>query len=68
MSLIERTQDQWKQILMGCGVLEKNALVHAPAFADTLVGDALSGGEDELDDFLGQILHESAMLSRCART
>jgi putative chitinase len=63
MSLTERTQDQWKQILVGCGVLEKNALVHAQAFADTLVGDALSGGEDELDDFLGQILHESAMLS-----
>jgi putative chitinase len=36
---------------------------HAPAFSTVLSGDALSAGEEELDDFLGQILHESAMLT-----
>lgn len=64
MELITRTPETWRAILEACGVQAMDAEVHAQAFADTLVGNALSAGEPELDDFLGQILHESAMLSR----
>lgn len=64
MELVTRTPETWRAILGACGVQTMDAEVHAQAFADTLVGNALSAGEDELDDFLGQILHESAMLSR----
>lgn len=61
--LIERTADQWRDILIACGVDDAVADLHAPAFAAVLVPGAMSMGEEELDDFLGQILHESNMLT-----
>lgn len=62
MDIIERAPEQWQQILEACGVRAGAAAKHAPAFAAQLVPGALSGGEEELDDFLGQVLHESGML------
>lgn len=63
MTLRTRTPEVWLSILVDCGVAPAVAAKHAPAFAEVLVGDALSAGEDELDDFLGQVLHESGMLT-----
>lgn len=62
MDLKNRTAEDWSRILAECGVAAATAAKHAPAFAAVLAGEAFSMGEDELDDFLGQILHESAML------
>lgn len=64
MKLRERTQGQWREVLLACGVHPREAVQHAEAFSQVLRGNALSRGEDELDDFLGQILHESGMLTR----
>lgn len=63
-TLNTRTTSQWHDILTLCGVGQALAQVHAQAFADTLTGSRLSAGERELDDFLGQILHESGLLTR----
>lgn len=62
MSLTPRTEQDWDRILTACGVEARKAVAWAPVFADQLQGDALSLGEEELDDFLGQVLHESGML------
>jgi putative chitinase len=61
--LRERSQADWDQILTACGVAPLVAAKWAPFFADQLQGDALSLGEEELDDFAGQVLHESALLT-----
>lgn len=60
--LIDRTPEDWKRILIGCGVKKATAERWAQAFADEVTADKFSAGESELDDFLGQILHESGML------
>jgi putative chitinase len=57
----------WQSILMKCGVRSTTAARWAPVFLAEL-GSAdeprLSAGAAELDDFLGQICHESGMLER----
>lgn len=55
----------WLAILQRCGVRPATAARWAPVFTAE-IGDGLrfSAGESELDDFLGQILHESGMLER----
>jgi len=55
---------EWASILMACGVKAPTAVKWAPAFSDQLRGRAMSAGEDELDDFLGQMLHECSFLER----
>lgn len=55
---------EWASILMACGVKATTAVKWAPAFSEQLRGRAMSAGEDELDDFLGQMLHECALLER----
>lgn len=59
-----RHPSKWAAILTECGVQMNTASKWAEAFSKELYGNALSAGEAELDDFLGQILHESAMLER----
>lgn len=54
----------WHKILTDCGVRADRATSWAPVFADEVKPGTFSAGPSELDDFLGQILHESAMLSR----
>lgn len=61
-TLATRQAPTWHRILVAAGVHQAQAALHAPAFASVLKGGVLSRGEDELDDFLGQILHESGML------
>jgi putative chitinase len=62
MSLIERASEDWDRILTLCGCQPREAISWSGVFAEYLAGDALNMGEEELDDFLGQVLHESGML------
>lgn len=64
MKLRQRSQGDWLTVLLRCGVADATAHRWAPAFANLMQGDVLSLGEAELDDFLGQVLHECGMLER----
>lgn len=59
-----RTEMQWARVLIACGVKSLSALKWAPVFAQVVRDGAFSKGDEEIDDFLGQILHESALLTR----
>lgn len=61
-ALLKRTAEEWKRILIACGVRQTTAQSWCQAFADEVTPDKFNLGEEELDDFLGQVLHESAML------
>lgn len=55
--------DKWIEILIKCGVRKQTASKWAVTFENCITQDSFSR-VDELDDFLAQILHESAMLER----
>lgn len=55
---------EWVSILYRLGVKPATASRWAPIFADVIKDDTFSEGDSELDDFLGQILHESGHLER----
>ena len=59
-----RTQADWVRLLVQCGVKAATAARWAPVFAVEAGAGKFSTGDAELDDFLGQVLHESAMLER----
>lgn len=61
---MKRNQHQWLSLLLHCGVRVQVASIWAPIFADVIGPDTFSKGDQELDDFLGQILHESQLLER----
>lgn len=54
-----RTAHDWYDILVRCQVKPTIAALWSEVFADTIQPGTFSQGEAELDDFLGQILHES---------
>lgn len=54
----------WLRILIECGVHVTTAGRWADVFAAEIRADTFSLGDAELDDFLGQILKESAKLER----
>lgn len=54
----------WIDVLTRCGVKPATAARWAPVFAAEVKPGTFSAGDAELDDFLGQVLHESAMLER----
>lgn len=54
----------WLTILVRCGCSTMAAQNWAHIFAAEAGPERFSLGRDELDDFLGNILHESAMLTR----
>lgn len=61
-----RTAEVWNQILVGCQVKPSVAAVWSGVFAE-IINPArfnFSAGEAELDDFLGQVLVESAGLTQ----
>ena len=60
----KRDVSQWLLILLRCGVKPSIAAAWAPVFARQVGESTFSLGDAELDDFMGQILHESAGLSR----
>lgn len=54
----------WHKLLTQCGVKADVVKRWAPVFAAEVSPTTFSAGVTEVDDFLGQILHESAMLTR----
>ena len=54
---------QWSELLQDCGVKPGTAQTWSTVFADTLDENSFSAGDVELPVFLGQVLHESGMLS-----
>lgn len=57
-----RTAPKWAEILIACGVKPTTAAKWSPVFAAEIQPGTFSAGDAELDEFLGQILHESGML------
>lgn len=56
---MSRTASDWNRVLIACNVKPSVAAMWSQVFADTIREDTFSQGELEIDDFLGQILHES---------
>lgn len=61
---MKRDTGQWLSVLLHCGVRVKVASTWAPVFAEVIDDDTFGQGDSEVDDFLGQILHESDLLER----
>jgi putative chitinase len=59
-----RDANQWLQILLRCQVKAAVAADWAEVFARVVGENSFSQGDAEIDDFLGQILHESAGLTQ----
>lgn len=61
---MKRDTGQWLSILLHCGVRVAVASAWAPIFARVFDDGTFSLGDREIDDFLGNILHESDMLEK----
>ncbi|UUZ68069.1 glycoside hydrolase family 19 protein [Polaromonas sp. P2-4] len=61
---MRRTNVEWLKILNLCGVKARTAALWSPIFSEVIGPGTFSADDDEIDDFLGQVLHESAMLER----
>ena len=61
---MKRTAADWNHILIQCRVKPTIAAAWSVVFADTIKPGSFNQGDAELDDFLGQILHESHGLSQ----
>lgn len=59
-----RTASHWSAILLACSVEDAVRERWDSVFADTLKPGAFSRGDEDLADFLPNILHESQMLTR----
>lgn len=59
-----RDANQWLQILLRCQVKPAVAAEWSEVFARVVGENSFSQGDAEIDDFLGQILHESAGLTQ----
>lgn len=55
---------KWVDVLLACGVRPVTAGRWAPVFEAEIKPGTFSAGDSEIDDFLGQVLHESGMLER----
>jgi putative chitinase len=60
---MKRTKEEWESILLECEVKPAIAALWSQVFADEVTEEKFSKGKEELDDFLGQILHESDHLT-----
>ena len=60
---MKRTSFDWCKVLLACGVQAHIAEFWGQVFADVVSEQSFSKGDTELDDFLGQILHESGLLT-----
>lgn len=63
MSTIRSASD-WYRILVQCQVKPLTAAKWAGIFASEIRPGTFSAGDSEIDDFLGQILHESCLLEK----
>lgn len=56
--------DRWRRVLMACAVRGETVALWAPLFEKYVQPSAFSQGTRELDDFVGQVLHETGRLER----
>lgn len=61
---MRRIAPEWHDILIQCQVKPTTAAIWSEIFAAVIGERTFSAGDGELDDFLGQVLHESSMLER----
>jgi len=54
----------WNNLLINCQVKPTIAAQWAQVFAEVVKPKSFSKGQEEIDDFIGQILHESTGLTR----
>lgn len=59
-----KTAHDWYDILIRCQVKPTVAAVWSEVFADVVKPGSFSQGDADIDDFLGQVLHESAGLTQ----
>ena len=59
-----RTSQAWTTVLIDCGVRPSTAAKWSVIFADVINDDTFSAGDREIPSFLGQVLHESALLEK----
>jgi len=59
-----RSTDEWRSILTDLHVKPGTAAKWAPIFAEVIQDGTFSLGDAEIDDFLGQVLHESNHLEK----
>lgn len=60
----QRTAEDWKRILLACGVKPATADKWSSVFAATVKPKSFSKGDEEIDEWLGNIIHESSHLER----
>lgn len=61
---MKRSESDWNNILIQIGVKPITAAKWSIIFAREIGTDTFSAGDSEIDDFIGQIAHESGMLER----
>lgn len=65
MNVTALSAQQWERILTACGVASAEVSMWSPIFSEEIDDGTFSAGlKTELPDFLGNILHESNMLTR----
>lgn len=62
--MARRNASEWNGVLIRCGVKPITAAKWSSIFAEVIDEKTFSAGDSEIPDFLGQVLHESAMLER----
>lgn len=62
--MARRNASEWNTVLIACGVKPLTAAKWSTIFAAVIDEQTFSAGDREIPDFLGQVLHESAMLER----
>lgn len=61
---MSRSAAQWASILAACQVSDAQVARWAPVFSEVVTDTTFSLGDAEIDDFLGQVAHESDGLNR----
>lgn len=61
---MKRIAPEWNHILVQCQVKPTTAAIWSEIFAACVGPDTFSRGDEDLRNFLGQVLHESSMLER----
>jgi putative chitinase len=61
---MKRIAPEWYRILVTCQVKPTTAAIWSEVFAAVIGPDTFSKGDEDLRNFLGQVLHESAGLER----
>lgn len=60
---MNRSPEQWAKILAACKIANAQVALWSPIFSEVVTEKSFSLGDAELDDFLGQVVHESQGLT-----